>query len=67
MAIVDRRRRVSLMAKSLPRRVVRYKFWIDDMGGSRSKKYSPFLNVRIVSSGKTISSSGPVIGDPSLE
>lgn len=38
-------------AQRLPRIIMRYKAWFDDMGGSRGKKYSPFLNMRIVFAG----------------
>lgn len=47
-----RRREAGLLAQVLPRVVVRYKLWIDDMSGVRSKKYCPFLNVRMVFAGE---------------
>lgn len=54
-AAFNRRREAGLLARTLPRVIVRYKLWIDDMSGVRSKKYCPFLNVRMVFAGTSFS------------
>lgn len=46
--VFDRRKDTGALARHLPHMVIPVKVWVDDMSGVRSKRFSPFLNVRLI-------------------
>jgi hypothetical protein len=50
----DRRKTAGELARCLPHVVIPIKVWVDDMAGVRSKRFSPFLNLRVVNCGLNI-------------